>query len=131
MTGRMPTMKPDRPVNLNLFKFKYPPMAIVSILHRISGFVLFLFVPLLLYVLHQSLISQESFLAIVQCLQSPVMKLLMWVLLASVIYHLLAGIRHMMMDLGFAESLEAGRITAITVLVLTALLIILAGVWLW
>lgn len=75
-------------------------MAIISILHRISGVLIFLFIPAMLYILHQSLLSQEQLISLQECLQHPVSKLVIWVLLAAVIFHLLAGIRHLVMDLG-------------------------------
>ncbi len=121
----------ERPVFLNLMKLKFPLPAIISILHRISGVVLFLFLPLFLYLLHQSLISHESYVALQALLNRPLLKLLLWLALAAVIFHLFAGIRHLMMDLGFAESLEAGRVSAMLVMVLSVLFILLAGWWLW
>jgi len=124
-------VKPERPVNLNLFRFKFPVMAIISILHRISGVIIFLFVPFMLYILHQSLLSQSSFEALQNCLQHPVSKFLLWVLLSAVLFHLIAGIRHMTMDIGYAESKTAGRITAWVVIAFTVILIVLAGAWLW
>lgn len=124
-------MKTERPVNLDLFKFKFPVMAIVSVLHRISGVVIFLFIPFMLYILHQSLISQSSFEAIQSCLQHPVAKTFVWMMLAAVIFHLFAGIRHLMMDLGFAEGRQAGRFTAWLVISIAAIAVILMGVWLW
>ncbi len=125
------TVRPNKPVFLTLTKLKFPRMAIVSILHRIAGVVVFLFLPLLLYLLHASLVSQAHFDVVVQSLHWPLMKLLLWVVLAAVLFHLVAGIRHLTMDLGFAESLSAGRATATIVLILSAVLIILAGFWLW
>ena len=124
-------MSNDRPVNINLFQFKFPRMAIVSILHRISGVVLFLLTPVLLYMLHQSLESGSQYAALMQNLHNPFMKLVIWAALSAVLFHLLAGIRHMLMDLGFAESLTAGRWTATIVLALGFVAVILVGVWLW
>lgn len=124
-------MNKQRPVNLDLTTMKFPPMAIASILHRISGVVIFLLLPLLLYLLDQSLESAEHFANTVVFLQTTVGKLLMWTTLTAVIYHLLAGIRHLAMDYGYGETLKGGRNTAITVIALSAVLSVLAGVWLW
>ncbi len=124
-------MKQERPVNLNLFKFKFPVMAIVSVLHRISGVILFLFIPAMLYILHESLISQSSFEALQTCLHHVASKILIWVMLSSVLFHLIAGIRHLTMDLGYAETKQAGRMTAWGVIIITVVLIVLTGVWLW
>lgn len=124
-------MKTERPVNLNLLKFKFPVMAIVSLLHRISGVLIFLFVPFMLYILHESLISQGHFETLQDCLHHPFAKLMIWIMLSAVLFHLVAGIRHLTMDLGFAESRTAGRITAWGVISIAVILIVLTGVWLW
>lgn len=124
-------MKKERPVFLNLTQYRFPRMAIVSILHRISGVVLFLAIPYLLYVLQTTLASQESFDAITQTLSEPLSKLILSAILAAVLFHWVAGVRHLMMDLGYAESLRAGKVTATLVFVVVAILVGLAGAWLW
>ncbi len=125
-------MKAERPINLDLTKFHFPPMAIVSIIHRISGVILFLFIPLMLYLLHQSIISPTSFTNLQLSLtQSLWMKFWVWIMLSAALVHLFAGIRHLTMDLGFGESVPAARGSAYTVFILSAIAIILAGVWLW
>ncbi|KTD26094.1 succinate dehydrogenase, cytochrome b556 subunit [Legionella israelensis] len=124
-------MNEKRPVNLALLTLKYPPMAIASILHRISGIVLFLLMPAVLYFLAKSLSSEEAFHETQSLLAQLHWKLLLWAFCAALIYHLLAGIRHMVMDLGFGESLEAGRNSALAVIILTIILTILLGLWIW
>ena len=124
-------MKETRPVFLDLTKIRFPVMAMVSILHRISGVIIFLLLPLLLWALHQSLASQAAFQSLQTCLAHPLTKFFMWAVLASLLYHLVAGIRHIMMDFGHGDSLEGGRMGARTVMVVGIILVILAGVWLW
>ena len=124
-------MKTSRPVYLNVMKIRMPMSALVSILHRASGFLLFLFIPFLLWVLQQSLASNEGFQALHQAVTSPTGKVLLWIFLSAFIYHLLAGIRHLRMDMGFGESLAGGRASAQITLFLSIVLIILTGVWLW
>lgn len=125
------TVNHKRPVNLDLGSMKYPPMAIVSILHRISGLVLFLLLPMMLYFLCLSLRSAESFAHLQTLLTSPYCKVLLWGFSAAFVYHLIAGIRHMMMDLGFGEGLHAGRVSANVVIVLAIILAVILGVWIW
>lgn len=125
------TVNQKRPVNLDLGSFKYPPMAIASILHRISGLVLFLLLPVMFYFLDVSLRSAESFSHWQVLLANPYSKLLLWVFGAAWIYHLLAGIRHMLMDIGLGETVATGRRSAITVITLAIILTILLGVWIW
>ncbi|WP_028388221.1 succinate dehydrogenase, cytochrome b556 subunit [Legionella fairfieldensis] len=124
-------MNQKRPVNLDLGTMKFPAMAIASILHRISGLFLFLLLPFMLYLLSRSLNSPESFATLYLQLASPYYKFLVWIFSASLVYHLLAGIRHMVMDLGFGESLKAGRYSAIIVIFLAVVLTIFLGIWIW
>lgn len=124
-------MKQKRPVNLDLTTLSFPPMAIASILHRISGIILFLFFPGMLYLLSLSLASEQHFMQALNLLNHPVTKLLSWIVLASITYHLLAGIRHIVMDLGCGEGLSAGRKTAVLVISLAIILAICLGIWIW
>lgn len=123
-------MEKKRPVNLNLLTIKFPCTAIASILHRISGVILFLCIPLMLGVLAKSLHSEAEFASLQQCLTTPFAKLVIWLFLAAIIYHLIAGVRHIVMDMGIAETLKGGRAGAYIVMILSAILIILVGIWL-
>lgn len=125
------TVNHKRPVNLDLRSLTYPPMAIASILHRLSGVLLFVLLPVMLYVFHLSLQSPESFLALQNCLRHPFSKFIVWTFSAAMIYHLIAGVRHLCMDLGWGESLTGGRQSALAVMLLSAILIILLGIWIW
>lgn len=124
-------MTKQRPVNLDLTSLKFPPMAIASILHRLSGILLFVLFPMMLCFLHQSLQSEAAYNQLVVQLSSPMHKVLLWAFLSALVYHVLAGIRHMIMDMGFGEGLAAGRRTAMLLLVVAAILIIFLGIWLW
>lgn len=120
-----------RPVNLDIGTIKLPITAYVSILHRVSGVALIGAVGILLGLLAYSLKSAEDFASVQACLASVPMKLLMWAVLAAFIYHLLAGIKHLIMDMGIGESLEGGKRGATLVLVFAVVGILLAGVWVW
>jgi len=120
-----------RPVNLDIGTIKLPITAIVSILHRVSGVILFAVVAVLLWALDLSLSGEDGFAAVRECLSSPVAKVVLWACLAALAYHLVAGVRHLIMDLGIGESLEGGRLGAKLVLVIAVVLILLAGVWVW
>ena len=123
--------KDNRPMNLNLFKFHFPVMAIVSVIHRITGVIIFLLIPLLLYTLHVSILSQASFSNLQKDLSYSFSKVIILGILVCAVYHLFAGIRHLVMDLGFGESKTAGRITAWFVIFLWIVVVVLLGVWLW
>jgi len=120
-----------RPVNLDLTTMKFPAMAIASILHRLSGIALFLLMPFVLCVFSLSLKDEVSFFKAQQYLANPYAKLLFWLFAASLIYHLLAGIRHLIMDLGFGEEVKTSRLTAILVIGLSVILAIFLGIWIW
>lgn len=120
-----------RPINLDLASFSYPPMVIASILHRISGVVLFLLLPVMLYFFSLSLQSSVSFTQLQSKLAEPGYKFLLWAFGAALIYHVLAGIRHIVMDCGFCESLGAGRRSAQVVIVFALILMLGFGVVLW
>ncbi|CEG55889.1 succinate dehydrogenase, cytochrome b556 subunit [Legionella fallonii] len=124
-------MDKKRPVNLDLSSLKFPPMAIASILHRISGIALFLLLPLMLFILGKSLQSEDLFIQTKSMLTSPYYKLGLWAFSAALIYHVLAGIRHLLMDMGYGEHLSAGRRSAILVIVLSVILTIFLGIWIW
>lgn len=125
------TVNQKRPVNLDLTTLKFPPMAIVSIFHRISGVALFLLFPLLLCDWGISLRSADAFAQLLEMFATPYYKLVIWVFCSALIYHALAGIRHIVMDLGFGESLVAGRRSALMVMGLVFILVIFLGFWLW
>lgn len=124
-------MNTKRPKNLNLLTIRFPIPAIVSILHRISGIILFLAIPLILWGLSLSLSSQQSFDDLQQVLSQPLVRFISWGCLSAFIYHFLAGIRHLLMDINLGVELKSGRFTAYLTTLIAAVLIILAGIWLW
>jgi succinate dehydrogenase / fumarate reductase cytochrome b subunit len=124
-------VKSQRPVNLDLRTIKLPITAYTSILHRISGVILFLGLAIMLYALGKSLGSEEGFAEVKACLTSPLAKLVTWGLLSGLLYHLVAGVRHLIMDMGGGETLEGGKLGSKIVIVISVVLIVLAGVWVW
>lgn len=107
----MPNQR-SAPIYLNLFRIRFPVGAVTSIAHRISGVLLFLCFPLLVYLLELSLQGPDGFVTAVAWLQS------FWVRLASVavgwsvIHHLFSGIRFLVIDSGIGVRLESARFTA-------------------
>lgn len=124
-------MKDNRPVNLDFTTFKLPLPAITSILHRISGGFLFIGLALLLYLLDQSLESAEGFARVTEWLGNPLVKLVTWAVLAALLYHLFAGIKHLVMDLGIGETISGGVLGARLVIAASLVAIVAAGVWIW
>lgn len=124
-------MKSSRPVFLNLFVIRLPIVAVVSILHRVSGVALFGASFYLLWLLWQSLESESSFEQLVAMLEHPLHLTVFWLILSLLGYHLIAGVRHLLMDLHVGDSLKAGRLGAVLVLVFSVVLSAFFGAWLW
>lgn len=112
-------------------QIRQPLPAIISIMHRISGAVLFLLIPLLLWLFQASLESAESFAGFRSVVAHPLMKLVLIGLLWGYLHHLLAGLRHLFLDLDMGTELETARLTSIIVLVAGIVLTLAAGVALW
>jgi len=96
-----------RPKNLDFSTLRLPLPAITSILHRVSGVFIFAGVAVLLWLFSESLSSSEGFARVDSWLSMPITKLLIWAILSGLLYHLIAGIKHLVMDLGIGKlSLE-------------------------
>jgi succinate dehydrogenase / fumarate reductase cytochrome b subunit len=122
----------NRPVNLDLRTIKQPLPAISSILHRVTGVILFVGVAFMLYAFDLSLESQQGFDAAASMLQNSFFaKLVAWGLVSALLYHLFAGVKHLVMDCGYCEELESGTLAAKITLVSGAVATLLAGVWIW
>ncbi len=124
-------MNKKRPVNLDISTIKLPITGFVSFFHRVSGIFLFAGMAVLMWLLDSSLDSQESFAAVRDISSNLTFKLVIWVVLAALAYHTVAGIRHLIMDFGVGESLKGGRAGATIALVVAVILIALAGWWIW
>lgn len=120
-----------RPVNLDLNAFHFPLPAIASITHRVTGVALMVGIGILIYMLDMSLESAASFAALQECMTSFWAKLFVWGTLSALIYHSCAGIKHLIMDAGVGETLEGGQLGAKLVFAVSAVLIVLGGLWIW
>ena len=124
-------MNKKRPVNLDIATIKLPIGGVVSIMHRLSGIFLFAGIAVLMWMLDLSLSSEEGFVAAASVSSSVFCKIILWSVLAGLAYHLVAGIRHLIMDFGVGETLTGGQLGAKLVLLIAVVLIVLAGVWVW
>ncbi|MDE1182045.1 succinate dehydrogenase, cytochrome b556 subunit [Paraburkholderia sp.] len=105
-----------------LTAYRLPLAGRVSILHRLSGGLLFIFLPFLLYLFDQSLTSELSFEVFKGFLSNIVVKLITLVLAWAFLFHFCSGIRHLVMDMHYAVSKEGGKKTSVIVLVVSSLL---------
>ena len=121
-------MLKERPKYLDLTKIRLPIPGIVSILHRISGVVLFFFLPLLIFLLDRSLSSAESFETYLVVLNNPMMRLVLVGLLWAYMHHFCAGIRFLFLDIHKGLELQTARASSKIVLVVSLVLTIVLGV---
>ena len=124
-------MNKQRPKHLALHLIKLPLPGFVSILHRISGLLLFLALPLLLLALQYSLRSIETYTQLMTTLAHPLLKLALLGLLWAFLHHLCAGLRYLAIDLHFVRYLELARTSSKMVMAVSLALTVLIGVRLW
>jgi len=117
-----------KPVYINLFKIQLPLSALLSISHRVSGMLIFFLVlPVSAYILALLLASPESFASFMDWYNSSIF-LRTFVLFNILIfeYHVIAGIRHMLMDFHLVdESLSASNTSSITALIVFSIIALL------
>ncbi|MCW3173868.1 succinate dehydrogenase cytochrome b556 subunit [Shewanella subflava] len=124
-------VKKQRPVHLDLQTIRFPATAIASILHRISGVIMLFAIGILLWLLNSTLTSAEGFASVQSLFDGFVMKFILWGILTALGYHLLGGIRHLIMDTGRWEELASGIASAKVTFALAAAISIIAGIWVW
>jgi succinate dehydrogenase / fumarate reductase cytochrome b subunit len=121
----------SRPKYLNLLQIQMPIPAIISIMHRVSGAVLFFALPLLLWVWQQSLVSFGAFGELRLFFANWLVKLIAIGLLWGFFHHLLCGLRFLALDLHIGGELEAARASSRAVFAGGILLAAVAGWLIW
>lgn len=121
-----PVSKPEfRNIGLvDLMHYRFPLASIVSILHRASGALIFLLIPLILWLLDQSLLSENSFDVFKDVLTHWYVKLILLVLIWAYLHHFCAGIRHLFLDLDIGVSKLSSRKSAALVLLISPVLMV-------
>jgi succinate dehydrogenase / fumarate reductase cytochrome b subunit len=136
----MPELTTKRPEfrNINAFKdlttYRLPPAGWVSILHRVSGLLMFLLLPLIVWLFDTSVSSEISYERFVTAFAGGLgfvpawlLKLVVLALIWAYLHHLIAGVRHLWMDATHAVTKEFGKSSAIVTLVLSIGLTVLLG----
>ena len=121
------TTRPTRPIYRNihvgqLVAYRLPAAGWVSILHRISGALLFLALPFVLYLFDRSITSVGTFDTFKAFTSHWLTKLVLLVLIWAYLHHFVAGIRHLFMDMHLGVEKDTGRQTAVAVLVVSLVL---------
>lgn len=106
-----------RPVFLNPLQIRLPIAGIMSIVHRISGVLMVLAIPVLIWSLEHSLSGPDDFVHMRSLLQTPIGQLGLSLTLWILIHHLLSGIRFLLIDIDLGVNKPAYRITAFLVLI--------------
>jgi succinate dehydrogenase / fumarate reductase cytochrome b subunit len=117
----------NRPVNLDLRTIRMPLTAILSIIHRISGVIIFLGMPILLWMFGKSLNSEYDFLYLMSKLDNIFIKLIFIGILAALVYHIIAGVKHLFMDIGIGESEQGAKIATRLVLIISLISLAILG----
>lgn len=116
---------------MSIKSYNFPITAISSIMHRISGVVLIIAIPICVVAMNYALAGPDGYQQTVTVLTKSWFSVFFWLFLSSITYHVYAGIRHMIMDMGFGESMKVARFTSLLVIVLGVLSAILWGCYLW
>jgi len=114
--------------------YRLPPAGIVSILHRVSGVLMFLLMPFIIWMFDTSLTSDISysqfhaaFVGGIGFLPGWFVKLVALALIWAYLHHVIAGVRHLWMDATHAVTKEFGHNSALATLVLSVLLTLVLG----
>ena len=124
-------LKKKRPVYLNLVQIRLPLPGFVSILHRISGALLFVSAVWLLFILDRSLASESGFESVRHYFSFNLVKLALLGLIWAFCHHFCAGIRYLFLDLNKGLDLPAARASSWAVLVVSLALTAFLGAKLW
>jgi succinate dehydrogenase / fumarate reductase cytochrome b subunit len=124
-------VKKQRPVNLDLTTIKMHPAANASILHRVSGVIMVFAIGILLWTLSLSLSSAEEFNQVKALLDGLFFKFIIFGILSALTFHILVGVRHLLMDMGHFEELASGNASAKFAMALWFVITLFIGVWLW
>jgi len=123
--------KQDRPKFLNLLKIRLPVTGINSIAHRISGALLFLSIPGLIYLFNLSLKNTESFNQMLLLTQGVCFKAILTLMVWATGHHVLSGIRFLLTDIDVGASLVVATRFAWAINVAGALIFLIAGYLIW
>jgi len=111
----------NSPRYLNLFKIALPLPGISSILHRLSAVAIFVLSLPMMGLLVFSLSSEANYEIIILLFENILFKSLFTLFITAIFYHFISGLRHLVMDFGYWETLKAGRMSALATFVSTGL----------
>ena len=118
----------SRPVYLNLLKIKLPISGIISIFHRLTGVLMFIAIPVSLYLLQLSVDSESSYDSVASLMQYPLSRFFILLVIWSFVHHLLTGVRFLLIDVDLFLEKPSIRYSAWAV-VITEFFIMLLIIW--
>ena len=124
-------MKKQRPVNLDLTTIKLPATGRASILHRITGVAMFFALLFVIWAWATSLTSPENFDMVKDLMSGIIGKIIVIGTLSALSYHIIGGVRHVIMDMGYWEELSSGNLSANIAIGLWIVVTIVIGVVTW
>ncbi|MDQ6988077.1 MAG: succinate dehydrogenase, cytochrome b556 subunit [Mariprofundaceae bacterium] len=127
-TGNQKASRPLSP-RVSVYRWRAPMLA--SFAHRLSGVVLVIFVPVYLCLLSGLTASADDFSSTLDWMHSSVGRLFLWLVGAALMYHLVNGIRFLLLDAGFAETKQTMQWSARFSLVAGVAGALLLAVYLW
>jgi succinate dehydrogenase / fumarate reductase cytochrome b subunit len=110
-----------------LSNYRMTIASIVSILHRISGFLIFASLPFILYMFQQSLLSEDTFKYFAGIASKPLVKLMILALAWAYFHHFAAGVRHLFMDVHIGIEKQSSRSSAVAVIAVSLFLTFLTA----
>ena len=127
-------MKLNRPGSVGLWdtiRFNLSLVPMVSITHRVSGMVLFAGVAFALFLLDKAMASKQGFDYARNLLEQSAPKVLMLLLLATLMFHIFVGLKHLLLDLHIGDTVAASRLGSRLVVLLTLGSVIMLYLRLW
>jgi len=106
------TTQRSAPVYLDLLRIRFPVGAVTSFAHRISGVLLFIFLPFFIYLLDISLQGPQGYAQAIAMLGTGWMRLGSAAIAWSLFHHLLSGIRFLLIDIDAGVELKQARTSA-------------------
>ena len=125
-------MRSNRPKNLDLTTITLPVMGLASILHRISAVIIWLSLAYFLPLLYLSLDSNDGYQQVTDMLASSfIAQFFTWGFLTALGYYIAGGMKHIIQEFGYCETLAGGRMISQVAIGLGIGMSILFGVWIW
>lgn len=125
-------MKKERPVNLAINTIALPATAYASILHRVSGVIVWVAMLVAIVISYFALKSETNFDEVSSVLESYfIAKFVVWGFLTALGYYCAGTVKHIIQDFGYCEELKSGKVISLAAITVGILFSLLAMWWIW